>query len=204
MLNRYEEFEKFLKNIYDLEKIDRKIKLKRLHPFELNFLIGSLKACGEIYLLLKKRPTKIDNYINYLQRHFDLEKVNVKLEDIKESFFKEGIDKELDELNKEKNYYYSQIVKLKEGIEKLGDVKVEINKLEKEGFYLSLTKNRFNLIKDKFLNTFIDINGQKIFFKDLKVKTLTNSVKITGELIEKIGDSIIALENKIIKKTNKL
>lgn len=204
MLNRYHAFEEYLKNIYDLEKIERKIKLKRLHPFELNFLVSSLNACSEIYLKLKKRTTKIDNYLNYIKRHFDLEKVNVKLEDIKESFFKEGVDKDLDELNKEKNYYVNELLKLKEKIENLGEVKVEINKLEKEGFYLSLTKNRFNLIKDKFLNTFTEIDNKTIFFKDLKVKNLTNSVKITGDILDEISDRIIALDNKIIKKTNEI
>jgi DNA mismatch repair protein MutS len=201
MLKKYKEFEKLLKDIYDLEKIDRKIKLNRLHPFELNFLVSSLKSCSEIYLKLKKRTTKIDNYLSYIKRHFDLEKVNVKLEDIKESFFKEGIDKELDELNNEKYYYVNELLKLKKEMEKLGDVKVELNRLEKEGFYFSLTKTRFNLIKEKFLSSFSTIDNKNIFFKDLKVKSLTNSVKITGEIIDEIGDKIIALENKIIKKT---
>jgi DNA mismatch repair protein MutS len=204
MLNRYEEFEELLKNIYDLEKIDRKIKLKKLHPFEINFLVNSLKASSEIYLKLKKRTTKIDNFLSYIERNFDLEKVNVKLEDIKESFFKDGINKELDEIIKEKNYYVNELIKLKEKIESLGDVKLEINKLEKEGFYLSLTKTRFNLIKEKFLNSFAEIDNKTIFFKDLKIKSLTNSVKITGDIIDEIGDKIIALENKIIKKTTEI
>jgi len=59
MLNRYKEFEEDLKDIYDLEKIDRKIKLKKLHPFELNFLVSSLKSSSEIYTKLKKNPLKL-------------------------------------------------------------------------------------------------------------------------------------------------
>ncbi|WP_024791694.1 MutS-related protein [Lebetimonas sp. JS138] len=204
MLNRFKKFEELLKDIYDLEKIDRKIKLKRLHPFELSFLVSSLKSCSEIYLLLKKKSLKIDNFLNYIERHFDLNKINVKIEDIKENFFNEGINKELDELNKEKKHYINELVKIKEEIEKLGDVKVELSQLEKEGYYLSLTKTRFNLIKDKFLNTFTQINGKNVFFKDFRIKNLTNSVKISGEIIEEISDKIITLDNKIIKKTTKL
>jgi DNA mismatch repair protein MutS len=204
MLNRYKEFEEDLKDIYDLEKIDRKIKLKKLHPFELNFLVSSLKSASEIYTKLKKKSTKIDNFLSYINRNFELDKVNVKLEDIKESFFKKGIDKELDNLIEEKNNYYSKLLKIKEKIETLGDVKVEINQLEKEGFFLSLTKNRFNIIKERFLESFVDLEGETLFLKDLKVKQLTNTVKISGEKIEEISDKIIALQNKIIKKTTKL
>ncbi|WP_236619486.1 hypothetical protein [Lebetimonas sp. JH369] len=70
MLNRFKKFEELLKDIYDLEKIDRKIKLKRLHPFELSFLVSSLKSCSEIYLLLKKKSLKIDNFIKFYRKAF--------------------------------------------------------------------------------------------------------------------------------------
>ena len=38
-----------------------------------------------IFILnLKKKSTKLDNFVEYLESHFDFEKINVKLEDIKE------------------------------------------------------------------------------------------------------------------------
>ena len=204
MLKCYKDFEKYLKDIYDIEKINRKIKIKRLHPFEINFLYSSLKAGSEIYIKLRKKTTKLDNFLEYLENNFELEKVNVKLEDIKESFFKEGVDKELDELIKEKKYYVNELGKIREKIESLGDVKVDIGVLDKEGHYITLTKNRFNLIKQKFLETFLEVNGKNIFFKDFKIKQLTNSVKITGDIIDELSEKILALESKIIKRTSKL
>ncbi len=204
MLNRYKEFEKYLKEIYDIEKINRKIKIKRLHPFEINFLYSSLKAGIEIYIKLRKKTTKLDNFLDYLENNFELDKVNVKLEDIKESFFKEGVDKELDELVKERNYYVNEMNKIKEKIESLGDVKVELGILDKEGHYLTLTKNRFNLIKNRFVDTFMEVDNKNIFFKDLNIKHLTNSVKITGDIIDELSEKILALESKIIKRTSKL
>ena len=204
MLSRYKDFEKYLKDIYDIEKINRKIKIKRLHPFEINFLYSSLKAGSDIYLKLRKKTTKLDNFLEYLENNFVLERINVKLEDIKESFFKEGVDKELDELNKEKKYYEKELLKIKEKIESLGDVKVEIGILDKEGHYLTLTKNRFNLIKSRFLDTFMEVDKKNVFFKDFNVKQLTNSVKITGDIIDELSEKILALESKIIKKTSKL
>jgi DNA mismatch repair protein MutS len=205
MLNRYKDFEPLLREIYDIEKIDRKIKLKKLHPFEITFLINSLEAVSEIFLKLKKKTTKIDNFAEYLKRNFDFEKINVKLEDIKESFFQKGTDKSLDELIQEKEKYFSHLLKIKKKIESFADsVKVEISQLDKEGFYLTLTKNRFNMIKDRFSESFVDIDGEKLFLDDLKIKHLTNTVKISGDKIEEISDKIIALQNKIIKKTTKL
>ncbi len=202
MLKKYKEFD--LRDIYDIEKINRKIKIKRLHPFEINFLYSSLKRGSEIFLKLKKRTTKIDNFLNYLEENFNLDKVNVKLEDIKESFFKEGIDRELDELLKEKKYYLNELLKIKNKIESLGDIKVEIGVLDKEGHYLSMTKTRFNMIKSKFFDTFLEVDGKNIFFKDFNIKQLTNSVKISGDVIDLLSEKILALESKIIKKTSKL
>ncbi|NPA10848.1 MAG: DNA mismatch repair protein MutS [Epsilonproteobacteria bacterium] len=204
MLKRYKEFEEYLKDIYDLEKLYRKIEIKRLHPFELMFLLSSLKASSEIFLKLKKRTTKIDNFTEFLEKNFDFSKVGVKFEDIKDSFFKEGVDLELDELISKKNRYLNYLKSIKSTIEKLGDVKVELGVLEKEGHYISLTKNRFNLIKEKFLNSFVDIEGKKIFFRDFKIKYLTNSVKISGDFIDDISDKIVATQNKIIELTVKL
>ncbi len=204
MLNRFKEFESDLQDIYDIEKINRKIKIKKLHPFEIGFLLSSLKAGSEIYLKLRKKTTKIDNFISYIEKIFDLEKINVKTEDIKESFFKEGVERELDELVNEKKYFENELNKIKEKIENLGDVKVEMGVLDKEGYYLSLTKNRFNIIKQRFLDTFAEIDKRKIFFRDFKIKQLTSSVKITGDIIDELSEKIIALNQKIIKLTLKV
>ena len=204
MLNNYKKFENFLKNIYDVEKLNRKIKLQKLHPFEISFLLSSLKAGREIYIKLKKKPTKLEAFIYYLEKLFDLNKINVKSEDIKESFFKEGIDKELDEIIKEKEYYVNELMKIKNKIESFNDVKVEMKMLDKEGYYLTLTKNRFNIIKEQFLDTFLEIDNTKVFFKDFKIKYLTNSVKINGNIIEEISEKIISLDSKIVNITVKL
>ncbi|WP_457563712.1 MutS-related protein [Caminibacter pacificus] len=204
MLKRYKEFEEFIRDIYDIEKLNRKIKIKKLHPFEINFLLTSLKSSEKIYTKLRRKTTKIDNFIEYLQNTFDTDKLGVKFEDIKESFFKKGVDRELDELVKERDYYLNELLKIKEKIESLGDVKVECGVLDKEGHYFSLTKNRFNLIKQRFLDTFMEIDNKKIFFSDFNIKQLTNSVKITGGIIDELSEKILALEAKIVTATSKL
>ena len=204
MLNKYKEFEKYLKDIYDIEKLNRKIKIQKLHPFEISFLLSSLKAGKNIYKKLNKKKIKIEEFTEYIEKIFDLNKINVKFEDIKESFFKEGVDKELDELIKEKEYYVNELEKIKEKIESFNDVKVELKILEKEGYSFSITKNRFNIIKERFLDTFIEIDNKKVFFRDFKIKHLTNNVKISGDIIEEISEKTTALDTKIISLTSKL
>ena len=248
MLNRYKNFNE-LREIYDIEKLNRKIKLKRLHPFEIVFLLNSLKAVSNIFIKVKKKSTKIDNFAQFIEGSFDIEKLTTKIEDIKEPFFREGINRELDELVKEKEYYVNLLGEIKEKIEELGkngkerkgtdeesrkegggksgdrkenkitgekgktkregsfsgkELKVEIKFLEKEGHYLNLTKNRFNLIKSKFAETFLELDGEKIFFSDFNVKVLTNSVKISGGIIDKISEKIINLDSKIVALTKEL
>ncbi len=195
MLDKYKEFEELLKDVYDIERLHRKIELLKLNPFELKFLLISLRAASEIYLKVSKKSSDIDNFISKIEKNFYEDKLIYKLDDIKNSFFKEGIIEELDELTKKRDYYVKLFEKIKEKIESLGDIKVEIAKTEKEGFYFNITKSRFKLIKDKFLQTFIEIDGKKIFFKDFNIRTLTNSVKIRGEFIEEINEKLLFLEN---------
>jgi DNA mismatch repair protein MutS len=203
MLKKYKDFEE-IKDIYDLEKLNRKIKIQKLHPFEVGFLLSSLKASKSIYKKLRKKTSKIDEYIEFIENNFDVLKLGVKFEDIKESFFKEGVDKELDELIKEKKYYINELMKIKEKIESFGDIKVDVGVLDKEGHYLSLTKTRFNLIKQQFMDTFLEIDGKKVFFSDFKIRQLTNSVKISGDVIDELSEKILALESKIINLTQKI
>ena len=55
------EIESNLKKIYDIERISRRIKLKKLHPFEINYLHISLFAVIEISNLVKRNL--IDDFI---------------------------------------------------------------------------------------------------------------------------------------------
>jgi len=208
MLKEGDKFENFIKNIYDIERLDRKIKLQKLHPFEINYLYTSLENSKKIYTLLNKDTSKIEEYIFDILQTFELDKsAKVMFSDIKESIFRKGYSKLLDDYSAKLENLNNNLKLIAEKIENLFDsngVKVSINELDKEGHYLSLTKTRFNLIQDKFEETFIDISGEKYFFKDFNIKILKNSVKITGSIIEELSNDIILLREKIINLTSKL
>jgi len=196
-----------LNEIYDIERLDRKIKLQKLHPFEINYLYLSLKSAQKIYIKLNKDTLKIEEFIHDIENSFELEKsAKVMFNDIKESIFKKGYNKTLDTYNERLKELETNLQKIAQKIEFLfeSNVKVSISLLDKEGYYLNLTKTRFNLIKDKFNETFIEIDGKNYFFKDFNIKTLTNNVKISGSIIDAISDEMMVLRNKIIALTSEL
>jgi len=196
-----------LNEIYDIERLDRKIKLQKLHPFEINYLYSSLKSSINIYHRLNKDTLELEEFVHDILQTFDLEKsAKVMFADIKESIFNEGYNKTLDNYNHRKKALENSLEKIAKKIESFFDtnVKVGVYSLEKEGYYLNLTKTRFNLIKDKFNESFIEIDGKNYFFKDFNIKILTNNVKISGSIIDEISDEMMVINNKIIALTSEL
>jgi len=196
-----------LNEIYDLERLDRKIKLQKLHPFEINYLYSSLKTAINIYQKLNKETIKIEEFLHDIIQTFDLEKsAKVMYADIKESIFNKGFNKTLDIYNERKEALEANLEKIAKKIESFfeSNIKVGIHVLEKEGYYLNLTKTRFNLIKEKFNESFIEIDGKNYFFKDFNIKTLTNNVKISGSIIDEISDEMMVVNGKIVALTSEL
>jgi DNA mismatch repair protein MutS len=67
---------------------------------------------------------------------------------------------------------------------------VSLGLLEKEGYYISLSKNRFSMIESEF--------KKDEEFKDFVVKKLTNNVKITSDFTDKLSDKIMKNRRKIV------
>jgi DNA mismatch repair protein MutS len=67
---------------------------------------------------------------------------------------------------------------------------VSLGLLEKEGYYISLSKNRFSMIESSFKNSEM--------FRDYSVKKLTNNVKISSPFIENISDTLMKNRRKIV------
>ncbi len=207
----YKEFEIWLKQIYDLERMLRRIKLQKLHPFELSFLATSLESVTTI--LRKERELGIgetdrlheicEDFLQKLQNSYDLDRcAKVAYNQISENFFKEGVYPAIDQLaSKQRMQLYkieticAHINSLFEGSEaKYASVEY----LESEGYYISMTKNRFSLIEKVFEKSFITIDGEHHFLRDFQIKKLKNSVKITSELFEEISSYYIANQVKMI------
>ena len=207
MDGKEEFFSSELSNIYDLERLERKIKLQKLHPFEVTYLYESLKTIRNIYNFLKNETLELDDFIKDIENSFNLEESNkIMLSDIKKSIFKKRYNKSLDTLNDELEYYKNILKDITDKLELLftSAVQIDIKELDKEGHYITLTKNRFYLIKEKFMESYIDYENKRIYFKDFHITTLKNSVKIRGEFIENISNKILSVRVKLISLTKEL
>ena len=206
-----------LANIYDIERLTRRIKLNRLHPFELNYLYDSLLSIKEVVSFMEnykfiKPPcssSELEQFIQSIDSTFDLSICGkYMLKDVEGNMVNGGINTKIDELNIQNDELYSKLELLRTHI--LGFLNgsedsnfVGINRLDKEGFFLTLTKNRFNLIKENLLNSHIIIDDDLLLFKDFTIKIQTNSVKIFCKLTEEVSDKYVHNLRKIIE-LNKL
>ncbi|MGB5792828.1 MutS-related protein [Poseidonibacter sp.] len=205
-----------LANIYDIERLTRRIKLNRLHPFELNYLYDSLLSIKEVVTFMEsykfiKPPcssAQLQLFIQSIDSTFDLSiSGKYMLKDVEVNMVCEGINTQIDELNRQNDELYSKLELLKSHILSFLNTEdtnyVGINRLDKEGFFLTLTRNRFNLVKEKLMNSHIIIDEELILFKDMNIKVQTNSVKIFCKLTEDISANYVHNLRKIIE-LNKL
>ncbi len=216
LIPHYKEFENLLKEIYDIERILRRIKLKKLHPFELAYLFDTLSAILEIIKLLQNLEIKeeeslqvaCEDFLQTLKKRFLLEScAKVSLNQINQNIFTQGIYPSIDNLENQQRLNLYKIEMICSHINSLfenEDAKyATVEFLESEGYFISLTKNRFALIEDEFYKSFITIDKKHYFFKDFKIKRLKNSVKIFSELFDEISDRYISNQAKMIALVKK-
>jgi len=110
LIKNYKIFENHLKQIYDLERILRRIKLKKLHPYELSYLHTSINSVKDVIQEEIKENiyvedtliNHIDDFIAHLESTYELDLcAKVARVQIRENFFKEGIYPLIDTLEKE-------------------------------------------------------------------------------------------------------
>lgn len=207
-----------LGKIYDLGRIFRRIETGRLNPLEMNFLSVTLESVLNIteFVLTKKigspNYTRVElrEFINDIKGTFNLNvTAKYKLNDINENFFLNGIDENIDTLCKEKAKKYQVLTDLCEHVNKIlnsvtnredsGFVTVEL--FDKEGYYISLTKNRYKIIERELQDSFVVLDNKTYSFKEFNVKMLTNKVKITGSIIDYVSDELAKLNRLIVANT---
>jgi len=203
--NKHQDYlEKFLEDIYDIERLNRRIDLGNLHPFELHQLYISFYQIFNLleYLDLKKLNIlnknnfrelnkEINKFISYIKNTFNLinlESTNFSnyFEDDK-TFFNPGFNKDLLELLSKIQTGSNFIDLLKEKLEGLiGDDKSLFGKKdaslinpkfnERDGHYMLITNRRCKILKDKLnkMNT-IDIGSYKLKISDIEFNELPKS-----------------------------
>ena len=215
LMERSEQYDTHLKNIYDLERITRRIKLQKLHPVELTYVMMSLTAIASLFQDIQLDEVSIDNnlinqvneFISFLEQTFNLDIcAKFRIDQISDNIFKEGIYPAIDTILKKQNSEFKKLEAVANHINKLFDQNkmmnnakngyADIGYLESEGYSINLTKNRFMLIEKELKASFVSIDGTHHFFKDFHYKHLKNAVKINAKLFENITQNY---ENNQVK-----
>ncbi len=205
-----------LANIYDIERLTRRIKLSRLHPFELNYLHDSLLSIKEVVTFMESykfftppcSSADLAIFIDAINSTFDLTiSGKYMLKDVEANMVNDGINTKIDSLMEENRALKEKLEIFRAHILTFLNSSdsnfVSINRLDKEGFFIGLTKNRYKLISKKLLESHLIVDDELYLFKDFKIKVQTNSVKISNKLIDDISDKYVHNMRKIIE-LNKL
>ncbi|MFH0857132.1 MAG: DNA mismatch repair protein [Candidatus Magasanikbacteria bacterium] len=220
-----EKIDESLKNIYDLERISRRIRIGRLHPFEINFLYESLISTKSIFEHIQQLQTdtllpecvsllpNVQNAITSIENTFQLEEsTKVNFQTINTSIFLFGFDRELDELLIQKQKAEEKLETIRTSIIELiqkttgknEESFVTIKQMDKEGHSICMTKSRYYLIEEVFQKSSFTLDNIAYPFSQFKKKIQTGNVKITSDIIDNISEDIVLLQNKIIAITKSL
>ena len=202
-----------LSNIYDIERLTRRIKLNKLHPFELSYLYDSLKSINEVIIFMEnykfyQAPCTSDElniFINKINTTFQLDIcAKYMIKDLQENMINTNINATLDTLVEENKQLENKLTIFTKHISKFFNNDEQnnyatINRLDKHGFFIQLTKNRYQLIKEQLQDSHLIIDGKLYLFKDFKIQIQTTNVKITNDVTENITNQFIANQYKIIQ-----
>ena len=174
-----------LKKIIDIERLQRKISLQTIHPYEFFSLHYSYEYINKIYNTLKRslsdystRYTKLFNLVKLYQEHYlslfninEIEKWS--LQSIETSIFKKGVYPEIDEIDEDIKIKKKRLEIIANQLGKYIDNKkenlIKLSYTEKYGWHLYMTKNRGKTM----MNCLKKINLEKIQFTDQKDTFLT-------------------------------
>ncbi len=196
-----------MRGIYDLERLSRRLDLGRLHPFEMNHVYESMLSVKELMLYVKKHKiqrtpfheSEVDEFLRDISKSIDLDiSRRFTSNTVDENFLMRGVDEAVDILVEENT---TMLIAFEDIIDKIQTMLetqnansskglVSLGVLEKEGYYISLSKNRFSMIESEFKAT------QE--FKNFSIKKLTNNVKITSAFTDTLSDKIMKNRRKIV------
>lgn len=184
---------KKLYNIKDMERIKRKLILDKFNPHEWQGLDLSFEniidiinyynndSCGRaLYNNIDELKEKIQEMVREYLHILDIETCSkYNINDIKSNIFKKGIYSDIDKIENEFNEAYNVIVDIYNTINKISTEEIccKIDYSERDGYYFTMTKKRFENAKK--LNNNYMINFQ------VKSLSTSNVVKLTSKLSTK-------------------
>ena len=204
-----------MRGIYDLERLSRRLDLGRLHPFEMNHVYESMLSVKDLMQYVKKHKiqktpfheSELEEFLRDISKSIDLD-VSRRFTNatVDENFLMNGVDEAIDTLVEENTlmldkfrYIMSEIESVLESSNAGSSNRlVTLGVLEKEGYYISLSKNRYSMIETEFKKHSFKLANNTIECSEFTVKKLTNNVKITSTLTDELSDKIMKNRRKIV------
>lgn len=215
--NYYEKITHFLDNIKDIERIQRKMQLGIIKPFELPMLVSSCESIFEMIINIKETKnnvlidllpsskviTEISNFLKYIENTFKLNELDkCSNYDFKTNIFNEGIHEDIDNLHENVNNVYNKIEIFREHLDNLIKTTsthcIHIKKNRKDGHYLQLSNANALKLKNKLEKLkVINVGKTQIDINSIQFKEATKVTKIIIPIEEnKEDDSDVDYEKQ--------
>lgn len=220
--NLYIEIENILKDICDIERLEHKIPLGYLHPYELSIIYQSYEQINKLVKIIvgtkncknycpnEETIKLMENFKGEIDITFKIDELKKhNLTEITTNIFQKGIYKDIDDIEQKIFNLNNFINDLRDALCNLVEDKskkknidkdnlITVKKNERDGHYLNITKIRCNALKKNLEKiTTVDIKGFKLETKNLIFKDNNNNTKIILPDLEQKSDEIAELENQI-------
>ena len=222
----YVKVEEILGNIKDIDRIERKIGLLTVQPYEMFYFIDSIKNSYKLFKLLKKNTElehldssvlckKVKKMIKKCDKvfNYDVLKISNMTKEIQQSFFISGTDEEIDKLEKNMKSGEDILENIRSSLSNIIPDKnkkknVQLKHNLTDGHYLYCTKKRGEYLEKYIKNNKNNKdnkdnkdNKNKVDFnmKELEFKYLKNACKISVPKLKNHSDDI-ALQTQLLSK----
>lgn len=209
-----------LQDIYDVERLLRKIDIGTVQPFEIGYIFTSLlRICSIIQILNNSnvnlnfpdcKKADIPEYTQSIQKvlsnKFSIDELlKYNNENMSPIIFVKGVNNSLDELfdelNRTKEYVYDICNTLNRLSAQEAVFKVENN--DREGYYLIITKKRYQDFvaknSSKFITTNLDSHINICELESKSISHTSTSCKVFHKSFKSTSDKIDILQVKIKK-----
>jgi DNA mismatch repair protein MutS len=206
---KFEKVQKLLQNVYDIERLLRKIGLNTINPCEYQQLYTTSKTVEEILLETVSNSSELHSdtvkevglLSSYIDTKLDLiEASKYNIDTITGSFFNNNvypiIEDKKERLTGITNFYQELLKKLNK------DVKQELFKLDdnlNDGYHLIITVKRYNDIKKNIEDFKFKYLDYTFDFKKATFKQVSTSFKIHHPTFKIINDDISKYSNDLVE-----
>ena len=207
---KYEGIQAHLNQVYDIERLARRIGLGLLHPCELTQLHMSLTKVSEVVaalgagelrnvgLALVESATQLVGFLESQVDFHEIQKYNQ--DNISRNFFLpkvyDGIDSLQSELDKEASFI-EDVCKALNSAAGADVFKVDFNQVDRH--HLVITSKRFNDVKAGLKGFKY---GQEFTFSDINAKPLPSKtgLKLHHDSFKRVNDAVEALQDSLVKE----